>query len=217
MLPSVEYPLSLSVGPLAWGTTASGSIEYLTIFPGGRIPLDRHPLSGLGEQRQQSLRLQGKRAHILQVLYWQRWQGAILALPFGNPLHRSLYTPLPQTTSPFIKCGQLEMLIKTLPNSIFSLHCPLGTTVSRAVAQRQAFLSHINRLNWLWTGPRFLFPCEDSGQSCVLWEGHWYVGTIWVIYRGIMATYSYTLLVSSRPVEAWLPIFYFVLHSLLEP
>ena len=43
----------------------------------------------------------------------------------------------------------------------------------------------------------------------MLREGHWYTGTIQVIDGGIMATYLYNLLTSSRPVEVRLPIDYF--------
>lgn len=99
------------------------------------------------------------------------------------------------------------MVIKALPNSIFPLYFPLGTSMGGAAVRQQA-LCLTSTLSWLWIGPRLLFLCEeeDSRHSCVLREGHWYTG---VIDGGIMATYSYNLPVSSRPVEVWLPIDYF--------
>lgn len=62
-------------------------------------------------------------------------KGSILNLPLriSNLLHRNLYIPLLQTTSPSKKCGQLDILLKALPNSIFSHYCPLGKIMSGAV------------------------------------------------------------------------------------
>lgn len=76
----------------------------------------------------------GKEHEFCKCIIGSDGKGPILHLPLdnSNPLHRSLYIPLPQTMSPSKKCGQLNILIKAQPNSIFSHYYPLGKILSGA-------------------------------------------------------------------------------------